>query len=183
MPNYRRDQSPGGTWFFTVVAFNRSPILCQEKFRASLRQSILRTQKTYPFEIDAWILLPDHLHCVWTLPANDADFSIRWKLIKQFVSHDYRDHFQRQTRLSRIKMNRREGSIWQRRFWEHRLQNEKDFANHLDYIHYNPVKHGLAKAPKDWNYSSFGRYVTEGFYDREWGAGCDITFDEAIGNE
>ena len=168
MPNYRRDQSPGGTWFFTVVAFERRPIFCRQTFRASLKQSIQRTQKSHPFEINAWILLPDHLHCIWTLPADDANFSTRWKLIKQYVSQGCRGYFQRQTKLSAAKKKRRERSIWQRRFWEHSLQSEKDLANHLDYIHYNPVKHGYCHSPSQWPYSSFHKYLANGAYTNDW---------------
>ena len=170
MPNYRRDRSPGGTWFFTVVAFERRPIFCRKKFRNSLKLSILKTRESHPFEINAWILLPDHLHCVWTLPENDADFSTRWKLIKQYVSRDCQSTFPMQARRSVSKKKRRESSIWQRRFWEHSIVSEKDFENHLNYLHYNPVKHGYCQAPCQWPYSSFHKYQAMGVYPEDWAA-------------
>ena len=170
MPNYHRDRTEGGTWFFTVVAFERRPIFCRERFRNSLNQSILKTRENHPFKINAWVLLPDHLHCVWTLPENDANFSIRWKLIKQYVSRDCQSTFRMQTEISAIKKMRRESSIWQRRFWEHRIQGEKDFENHLNYLHFNPVKHGLCQSPSQWPFSSFHKYQSRGVYSKDWAA-------------
>ncbi len=168
MPNYRRDQTPGGTWFFTVVAFKRRPIFCQQQFRESLQRSIIRTGEVLPFKINAWVLLPDHLHCVWTLPDNDAEFSMRWKLIKQYVSRECQSYFPGHDDFSVAKKKRRESSIWQRRFWEHRIRSERDFAKHLDYLHFNPVKHGHCNNPADWPYSSFHRYQAKGFYPKDW---------------
>jgi putative transposase len=132
------------------------------------------------------VLLPDHLHCIWRLPENDTDYSMRCGLIKREFTKRARDVVEKMVGKahrtpSRIKHG--EGTMWQRRFWEHQIRDQEDFNAHVEYIHYNPVKHGLVKAPKDWEYSSFSRYVKEGIYDREWGVGGDITFDEAIGNE
>jgi putative transposase len=168
MSNYYRDQTKGGTWFFTVVAFERRPIFCLESFRNSLKQSILKTKENHPFKINAWILLPDHLHCVWTLPKNDADFSIRWKLIKQYVTRDCKSSLLKQKRIGAAKKKRRESSIWQRRFWEHKIRSEQDFRTHLDYLHYNPVKHGLCGSPSQWPYSSFHRFQARGVYTEDW---------------
>jgi len=170
MPNYRRDQTPGATWFFTVVAFQRRPIFCNRKFRNSLKRAILRTQENHPFNVNAWVLLPDHLHCVWTLPDDDSDFSIRWKLIKQYVSRDCQSEFKLQVSLSAAKRKRRESSIWQRRFWEHKIRGEKDYKTHLDYLHFNPVKHGYCDTPSEWRYSSFHRHQAEGIYPMNWAA-------------
>jgi len=170
MPNYRRDQTPGATWFFTVVAFQRRPIFCNRKFRNSLKRAILRTQENHPFKINAWALLPDHLHCIWTLPVDDPDFSTRWKLIKQYVSRDCQSEYQLQVSLPAAKRKRRESSIWQRRFWEHRIRSETDYNSHLDYLHFNPVKHGYCDTPSEWRYSSFHRHQAKGIYPINWAA-------------
>jgi len=168
MSNYRRDQTLGGTWFFTVVAYKRMPIFCEQEFRRSLKRAIQRAREKLPFKIDAWILLPDHLHCVWTLPDGDANFSHRWKMIKQYVSHDCQNHYRNLSNLTEAKIQRRESAIWQRRFWEHKIRDEKDFLNHLNYIHYNPVKHGHCNKPSQWPYSSFQKYQAKGIYPKNW---------------
>jgi len=168
MPNYRRDQTPGATWFFTVVAWERQAIFCKDVFREALRQAIQKTRIRHAFCIDAWVLLPDHLHCVWTLPEDDADFSLRWKLIKQFVIRDCSNQDFAKGKLSSAKKQRRESSIWQRRFWEHKIRDEKDFANHLDYLHYNPVKHEYCKKVSAWPFSSFHHYQAAGIYPENW---------------
>ena len=181
MSNYRRDQTLGGTWFFTVIAFNRRPIFCDEIFRKSLKQSIQRTRKKYPFKIDGLVLLPDHLHCVWTLPVGDANYSLRWKLIKQFVTKDCRDHFHMKSGLTDAKRKRRESDIWQRRFWEHKIRDDNDFANHLDYIHFNPVKHAHCDTPVSWRFSSFHRYHAMGVYPKNWAITNPPKFTEKEG--
>lgn len=135
----------------------------------------------HPFTIDAFVLLPDHLHCIWTMPEGDRDFSIRWRLTKSYFSR--KCDATHKNIPSRSRRKKKEQAVWQRRFWEHLIRDEQDFVKHIEYIHYNPVKHGLAKAPKDWEYSSFHRYVREGVYDLEWGAGENIMFDDAIGRE
>jgi len=167
MPNYRRVYS-GHTYFFTVVTWQRRPILCAEASRRLLRQLIDELRLTRPFRVDAWVLLPDHLHCIWTLPADDTDYSMRWGWIKQRFSARIR----RQLVLpepSATRRQRHESSVWQRRFWEHCIRDEADFAAHCDYIHYNPVKHGLVTAPRDWPYSTFHRLVRAGGYPPDWG--------------
>jgi len=137
-----------------------------------------------PFEIDAWVLMPDHLHCIWTLPAGDSDYSKRWGLIKaaytKRVGKALTDKAQAEN-ASRLK--HREQLVWQRRFWEHRIRDEKDFEAHCDYIHYNPVKHGQVRAPKDWAYSTFRRYVEQGIYSEDWGSAEKIEFMDGIGAE
>ena len=168
MPNYRRDQTPGGTWFFTVVAFQRRPIFCDEQFRKSLRHSIQKTRQKHPFVIHAWVLLPDHLHCIWSLPEDDANFSIRWKLIKQCVSRSCPSLNLIPDRHDAVKNKRRESTIWQRRFWEHRIHTEKDFRHHMDYIHFNSVKHGLSQSPAEWPYSTIHRLIAKGVYTQDW---------------
>jgi putative transposase len=135
----------------------------------------------HPFKIDAFVLLPDHLHCIWTLPHEDRDFSKRWRLIKSDFSRQC--VAKHKTTPSASRLRKKEQAIWQRRFWEHQIRKETDFINHVEYIHYNPVKHRLVQAPKDWEYSSFHRYVREGIYDVEWGARKEITFDSCTWGE
>ncbi|HEC20372.1 MAG TPA: transposase [Gammaproteobacteria bacterium] len=168
MSHYRRAQTAGGCYFFTVVSYHRKTILCDDIFRNALRIAIEKTRQQYPFKIDAWVLMPDHLHCVWTLPKGDANFSVRWGKIKRYVSIACRDHYTYNGQLSISKKKHRESTVWQRRFWEHQIRDQEDFHRHIDYIHYNPVKHGLCEAPIQWPYSTFQRYVREGKYPWDW---------------
>lgn len=155
MPNYRRCRTPGGVYFFTVVAAEREPVFTREVTRAALRTAIQTVKREQPFHIEAWVLLPDHLHCLWRLPQGDADFPLRWAKIK---------------RLTRHNLELSSGAkLWQPRYWEHFIRDENDFACHLDYIHWNPVKHGLVHRAADWPYSTFHRFVTAGVYSVDWG--------------
>lgn len=172
MPNYKRHKIPGGTYFFTVVAFNRQNILCGAESRAILKSSIIEVRKTLPFVIDAWVLLPDHLHCIWTLPKNDDDFSKRWGMIKKNFTQQIKNveyaSFDEKIYASRQK--HRESNIWQRRFWEHYIRDQDDFNKHCDYIHLNPVKHGLVTDPRKWGYSTIHRFIERGIYPENWGS-------------
>ena len=178
---YRRAKTPGATYFFTVVTYNRHKILCAPENVNLLRNSFQQVMQEYPFKIDAFVLLPEHLHCIWTLPQEDADFSNRWRLVKNYFSRQCRDQYQGRVSVSRQQKG--EKAIWQRRFWEHQIRDELDFAQHVDYIHYNPVHHGLVNAPKDWQYSSFHRYVRDGIYPIDWGESESINFSSGIGME
>ena len=178
---YRRAKIEGGTYFFTLVTYERKKILCAPENVRLLRQVFREVMRNHPFKIDAFVLLPDHLHSIWTLSQDDCDFSNRWRLIKSSFSRGCKDEYKSSRTVSRQK--KQEQAIWQRRFWEHRIRDEEDFARHLEYIHYNPVRHGLATAPKDWEYSSFHRYVRRGIYDIEWGDLSEVRFDSAIGSE
>jgi len=186
---YRRAQVQGGTYFFTVVTYKRVKIFNRPENAALLRQAIEKVRKSYPFKIDAFVLLPEHFHCIWTLPQDDADFSTRWRLIKSNFSRkashvgwvEERNPTGQAISASRLKKN--EKAVWQRRFWEHLIRDEQDLKHHVEYIHYNPVKHGYVKAPKDWNFSSFHRYVNNGIYDLQWAAGAELEFESTIGNE
>jgi putative transposase len=183
MSLYRRDNTPGSTWFFTVVTFRRQPVLCDDPVREAIRSAIERTRIDWPFVIDAWILMPDHLHCLWTLPDGDADFSTRWNLIKRRTSKALKLSYYRPEWMSESKSAHRELTFWQRRYWEHRIRDDRDFEQHADYIHYNPVKHRLVPTPADWKYSSFHRYVRNGIYTPDWGSGEDMQFNDAAGME
>jgi putative transposase len=168
MSRYRRSVT-GSTYFFTVVVHRRRPIFYNPAIRSSLAQAIRFVRETRPFVIDAWILLPDHLHCIWTLPEGDVDYSTRWSMIKRYVSSGdgRRLHDSRLSTPSRTK--RRESTIWQRRFWEHQIRDENDFERHMDYLHFNPVKHGYVEQVRDWPHSTFHRYVREETYPVDWG--------------
>lgn len=168
MPNYRRAKVSGGTYFFTVNTLRRIPVLTEAPVREALRDAIRRTRETTPFDIDAWVLLPDHLHCIWTLPRGDADFSVRWSAIKRYVSRKCGETFGIDN-LSASRTRRHESGFWQRRFWEHQIRDDADFARHFDYIHWNPVKHGLVARAIDWPYSTFQRFVRDGIYLPHWG--------------
>lgn len=166
MSNYCRSQQ-GNLYFFTLVTEQRQPWLTQAASRAALREAIGQARACYPFEIHAWVLLPDHLHCVWQLPGDDADFGRRWSLIKRKTSQAL--DVPQGTTLSR--QLRGERGLWQRRFWEHQIRDHEDYRRHLDYLHWNPVKHGLVERVRDWPWSSFHRLVGEGIYPADWGGG------------
>ncbi|GAB6042621.1 REP-associated tyrosine transposase [Endothiovibrio diazotrophicus] len=165
MPNYRRYRVAGGCYFFTVTLLERrnGAILC-ERIEA-LREAVRAVRAKRPFHIDAWVVLPDHLHALWTLPPGDDDFSTRWRLIK---SHFARS-IPQQERRSAVRRERGERAIWSRRFWEHGIRDENDYARHFDYIHYNPVKHGHVPEVAGWPHSTFHRAVRQGIYPIDWG--------------
>ncbi len=150
---YRRSRVPGGTYFFTVVTQHRKPLLLKPVVHQRLKSAIATIKARHPFHIRGWCLLPDHMHFVWTLPPGDHDFALRWRLIKHNVSTG--------TAIPR--------GLWQKRYWEHQVKSEKDFENHLDYLHYNPVKHGYVEKASDWQHSSFHYYVKKGAYPENWG--------------
>lgn len=183
MTDYRRLFIPGSTYFFTQVTYQRNPWLCTEISRKTLREAIIYTREIRPFTINAIVLLPDHLHCIWTLPEGDSDFSTRWRSIKQYVTRNIKDQLNIETKISLSRQKRQESNLWQRRFWEHLIRNEKDYENHCNYIHYNPVKHGLCNAPSKWEYSSFHRFVKEDIYPQDWrGSECP-SFPDGVGYE
>jgi len=169
MPRYIRAHIPGGTFFFTVALLERKRRLLIEHIDA-LRKAFASVQAQRPFTIDAAVILPDHLHCIWTLPEGDADFSARWHAIKSRFSRSLPN----QERLSTRRSAKGERGIWQRRFWEHAIRDDEDLARHMDYIHYNPVKHGHARSVADWPYSTFHRLVKRGVYAPDWGAGVNV---------
>jgi putative transposase len=179
-PGYRRADIKGGAYFFTVNTFRRQPILTTPALRRCLREAIVRARQTHPFRIDAWVLLPDHLHCLWTLPPGDGDFSSRWGFIKRFVSQRCQDlPCGAPEGLNPSRRKRKETGLWQRRFWEHAIRDPEDFNRHVDYIHWNPVKHGHVRRVVEWPYSTFHRYASRGVYSPDWGGGDAANFDVA----
>ncbi|MFQ5428386.1 MAG: transposase [Thermodesulfobacteriota bacterium] len=171
----------GNTYFFTVVTYKRQPIFCFDESRVTLREVISETRRLFPFEIKAWVLLPDHLHTIWELPEGDTRYSMRWGFIKKEFTKRLKTSLSTAP-TTRSRLRKREGNIWQRRFWEHTIRGEGDYRTHFDYIHYNPVKHGLAARAGDWEYSTFHRYRQEGLYPPDWGE-AEIRFPENFGGE
>ncbi|WP_296949114.1 transposase [uncultured Massilia sp.] len=171
MSRFRR-ANHGNTFFFTVVSYHRRPILCDAVIRTALREAIQSVRRIQPFAIDGWVLLPDHLHCIWTLPPDDTDFSQRWLQIKHRVSYTCGDLYR--VRGSDAAVRRGESTIWQRRFWEHQIRSEADMQCHMDYIHFNPVKHGHVAMAAEWPYSTFWRYAKAGIYAADWGGRPEI---------
>ncbi len=160
MSNYRRAKTPGATYFFTVVTQGRKPWFNNEASINILRKAFQVTMNEKPFTMEAAVILPDHLHCLWQLPEADHNYSGRWREIKKRVSRQ----------LDASTNTRRERPVWQRRFWEHQIRDDQDWRNHMDYIHYNPVKHHLVERVGDWPWSSFHRAVTKGWYKSDWGS-------------
>jgi len=163
MTDYRRNFITGGSFFFTVNPADRRLRLLIEHVD-ELRRAFRQIRRRHPFTIDAMVVLPDHLHAVWTLPDGDADFSTRWRQIKSAFSRG----LPAVEPISRSRVARGERGIWHRRYWEHTIRDENDFMRHMDYIHINPVKHGLVTRVMDWPHSSFHRMVRLGVYPEDW---------------
>ena len=173
MPQYRRAFVPGATFFFTVVTHDRRSVFSDSRAVGMLRQAVARARIRDAFEIDGMVVLPDHLHCVWRLPEGDSDFSTRWRYIKSCFTRGHLDMGGREGRRSQSRRSRGERGIWQRRFWEHVVRDEDEYAAYMDYIHYNPVKHEHCDCPHAWPHSSFHRWVREGVYDADWCCCCN----------
>jgi len=171
MVRYRRNFIPGGTFFFTVTLRDRRSSVLVDHV-GLLREAFRYTRTGRPFDIRAIVVLPEHLHTIWTLPSDDSDFSARWRQIKSAFTRNV------------VKAggmvscdDRGEYDLWQRRFWEHTIRDEDDFERCADYIHYNPVKHGLVHSPVDWKLSSLHRYIREGVLPKDWGGAGAIDGD------
>jgi REP-associated tyrosine transposase len=172
MPNYRRAFVPGGCFFFTVNLLERKQTLLVDHV-AALRDAVATTRQRHPFDIDAFVVLPDHLHAVWTLPPGDGDFSTRWRLIKSRFARA----LPKQERLSAVRRARGERGIWQRRFWEHLIRDEADYISHVEYCAVNPLKHRLVTRVSDWPHSSFHRDVRAGIFPEDWAGDIATTGD------
>ena len=182
MPNYRRAFRPGGTFFFTLVTYRRARFLCDDLARDLLRQAIDTCRVDQPFGADAFVLLPDHLHAMWTLPDGDADFSKRWGRIKKFFTQAWTAAGGWEGAVSDSRRGNHRRGVWQRRFWEHVIRDETDLRRHLDYIHYNPIKHRLVDCAHAWQWSSFHRLVREGACDPTRCCGCGGRAPVAVPN-
>jgi putative transposase len=167
--HYRRAIIPGATYFFTVNLHDRKSDLLIKKIDA-LHYAFRKTLHHHPFSIDGIVILPDHLHIVMSLPKDDGNYSLRWNLIKGTFSkqiHPFEN-------VTNVRKNKRERGIWQRRFWEHLIRNDEDYEHHINYIHYNPVKHGYVTNPVEWEYSSIHRYIQEGTISKDWTCNKEI---------
>ncbi len=163
---YRRAIVPGGTFFFTLVTQGRRPLFADPPTIDCLRAAFRAVKVKHPFRIDAIVIMPDHLHCIWTLPTEDVDHSLRWRLIKTWVTKHWPAPLP--VPADQARRARGEQALWQHRYREHVIRDEEDFSRHVDYIHYNPVKHGYVAMAADWPYSSFLRFVEFGLYPRDW---------------
>ncbi|MGG8248786.1 transposase [Klebsiella aerogenes] len=150
MSNYRRSYIPSGGWFFTVNLQNRHSDLLTRHID-HLRAAIACAKRKRPFQINSWVVLPEHMHCIWTLPECDSDYSGRWREIKKSFTRALA-----------------QSQIWQPRFWEHTIRNDEDYRRHIDYVYINPVKHRLVGRVSDWPYSTFHRDVRQGLYPEDW---------------
>jgi putative transposase len=164
---YHRLFIKGGMYFFTVVTYRRQPIFLDPEAIKLFNEALRYTQKRLPFRIVAIVVLPDHIPMIWTLPPDSSDYSNRWRLIKTYFSRNWRKI---QSKLPTLPRNDKgEVDIWQSRFWEYLIRDETDLENHIDYIHFNPVKHDLASSPAEWKYSSFMKFVKDEYYPKDWG--------------
>ncbi|WFU29669.1 transposase [Bradyrhizobium brasilense] len=172
MVQYRRNFIPGGTFFFTVTLEDRTSSLLVEQV-GLLRDAFRASRAKKPFTLDAIVILPDHLHTVMTLPPGDSDFPDRWRQIKS--------HFTRAVVAAGVPLSvnhRGEYPLWQRRFWEHTIRNERDLERCVDYVHYNPTKHRLVSSPVDWQHTSLHRYVRDRILPADWGGGGAMDNDD-----
>jgi putative transposase len=178
MVRYRRNLVPGGTFFFTVTLTDRRSSALVDHID-QLRAALRTIQDRKPFTVDAIVVMPDHLHAILSLPENDADFPGRWKAIKAAFTRNIVANGAAVSRNSRGEYD-----LWQRRYWEHTVRDEADFERCVDYIHYNPVKHGYVSVPADWRFSSLHRYVRDGILPSDWGGdgvASEGNFGEPVG--
>ncbi len=167
MPNYRRWRMDGGVFFFTIVMYRRRRLLTSPKSRQMLHEAFDEARSHHPFEIDGLVLIPDHIHMLMRLPDGEDDYSRRISAMKRNFTERFLS-CESETAQSDGRSNQGYRGVWQERFYEHCIRDYKDFKQHLDYIHVNPVKHGLVERPADWAWSSFDRYVKQGVYEPDW---------------
>ena len=176
MPNYHRYRLTGGCYFFTVNLLERHNNSLLIDHIELLRKTVNLVRSSHPFHIDGWVVLPEHMHCIWTLPEGDNDYAVRMRLIKGLFSKQ----LPKTEWLSAVRQRKGERGIWQRRYWEHTIRDDQDYGQHMDYLHFNPVKHGHVARVTDWPYSTFGRLVRLGVYPENWGgSGIDVVAGES----
>ena len=173
MSNYRRFWRPGGTYLFTQVTEGRAAFLCEPAARSLLHRAIADTGRAKPFELMATVLLPDHLHTIWRLPVGDADYAGRMAGVKARFTRAWLAAGGAEQARTASRVRRRNRGVWQRRYWEHTCRDVDDLKAHLDYVHWNPVKHGYARCPHEWPWSSFPKWVALGVYAPDWRCVCD----------
>lgn len=171
MATFRRVFRPGATWFFTAAAARRRPLLTDPRVISAFGIAMREVRDMLPFSMPAWVILPDHLHVIWTLPEGDTDYPRRWSILKRRTSQ-----LAGLPPMARAcsMVARRESGLWQRRYWEHLIRDADDLRRHVDYIHFNPVKHGHVDAAVSWPYSSFARHLRTGIYPPDWRAARDM---------
>lgn len=173
MPDYGRVWQPGGTYFFTVNLNDRANNDLLIRYIDLLREAVRDVRAKHPFEIVAWVVLPEHMHAIWTLPQGDVDYAKRWLAIKAIFSR----RIPKGELVSDSRNTRGERGIWQRRFWEHTIRDDRDLDNHINYVHYNPVKHGYVDDAANWPHSSFHRYFRDGALPTNWAAANDMDLE------
>ena len=173
MPKYLRSYVPGGSYFLTLVTYDRNPVFRAPGNISRLRSALRSVKSEMPFEIVGAVMLPDHLHFIWSLPTGDEDFSSRVGRLKALFTKSLPAASPPEQNISISRRKHRESNVWQRRFWEHTLRDEEDLQIHLDYIHYNPVKHGYVQCPHLWSASSFHHWVKNGGYTADWCCTCN----------
>ena len=167
---YRRLFQPGASYFFTLVTHERSPIFCDTTAIDLYRRAVRKVQAARPFTLEAEVILPDHIHVLWTLPDSDTDYPTRLRLIKTAFTRSILNRRRHIDERSDSRIAKGEQAVWQRRYWEHMIRDESDFQAHLNYIHINPVKHGMVPAARDWPHSTFLAWVERGVYELWWGS-------------
>jgi putative transposase len=173
VPHYRRNYE-GDHFFFTVVTEARRSLFLSEGTRNLLTEAMRKTREEHPWENVAMVLLPDHLHLLWRLRPDDTDYSLRIGSFKRRFTRAFLKAGGQESPVSSARRRQRYRGVWQRKFWEHTIRDARDFHMHLDYIHMNPVKHGLVERPGDWPWSSFHRYVRMGWYEDDWCGRVDL---------
>ena len=179
---YRRLTVVGASYFFTVVTFQRRPLFAESQAVRLLGAAIARVNDKRPFVIEAQVVLPDHLHAIWTLPDDDCDYATRWRLIKEGFTRAY-SLTRRLPPRDDARRARGEQAVWQRRYWEHLIRDDRDFSAHVEYIHFDPVRHGLVSAPREWPHSTFSDWVVRGLYDASWGSQGPLELPAWAGSE
>ena len=179
MPNYLRWRERGATYFFTVVTYARRHILSGAAERRALSEAMACVRRSLPFDMPACVLLPDHLHCIWMMPEGDDDFPRRWRQIKERFTRTYLTEGGVDTAATSNQQAQGRRGVWQPRYWEHRIRDERDYLRHRDYIHLNPVKHGYVAAPEEWPWSSFHRHVALGWLDPHWPGSSPVDVPDA----
>lgn len=174
MPEYRRNRVPGETYFFTLVTFNRQPLFFSKANNRMFINAWNDVQTRHPFESIAACVLPDHIHAIWKLPEGDDDYPMRWKEIKRLFTQEYHRENHKGAGRTLSQQLQGEATIWHRRYWEHTIRDQDDLNVHIDYVHINPLKHGLVNEVRNWPWSSFHRYVTNGVYPSDWGGRADM---------
>jgi putative transposase len=178
MLNHHRASPFTDTYFFTLVTHDRRSWLCHDLARTALRTAFVNVRQKYPLAMDACVLLPNHLHCIWTLPEGDREYAKRWQFIKSYVTKRCGKDLMGDMELSAAQPKRQDSTLWQPRFWEHPIRDAAAFSQYCDYIHYNPVQHGLCNSPQEWEFSSIHRFVEQGIYQPNWGT-TDVPMPEA----